>query len=108
MTNLTDPKSLNLKNINYLKKYKLPVGYQDHSNFDISGYTIPATAIGLGINIIEKHVTDSDLRNGTDRESTMKLRIIKFLSNIMRLMSLVIEKIINKSELIYRITQKKS
>ena len=74
----TDPKSLNLKHINYLKKkYKLPVGYQDHSSYDISGYTIPATAIGLGINIIEKHVTDSNLRNGTDGESAIEIKNYK-------------------------------
>ena len=108
----TDPKSLNLKNINYLKKkYKLPVGYQDHSSYDISGYTIPATAIGLGINIIEKHVTDSNLRNGTDGESAIEIKNYKIFvqkcNEAYESIGVEKKKSFNKSELIYRDYSKK-
>jgi sialic acid synthase SpsE len=74
----TNPKSLNLS---YAKKlgdvFKKPIGYQDHSFFDTSGYTIPAVAIGLGINIIEKHVTDSNKKNRTDGSSAIEIKNYK-------------------------------
>ena len=70
----TNPNSLNLS---YAKKlgeiFKKPIGYQDHSFYDISGYTIPAVAIGLGINIIEKHITDLNKKNRTDGSSAIQI-----------------------------------
>jgi len=54
----TKPNNLNLNlMLEYKKKFKLKVGYQDHSNnFDHNAFSIPAVAIGMGINIIEKHI----------------------------------------------------
>lgn len=70
----TNPIRLNLLYMNLLdKKFSKAIGYQDHSNFDISGFTIPTTAIGMGINIIEKHVTDFNSRKGTDGESAIQI-----------------------------------
>tara|TARA_B100000965_G_scaffold164206_1_gene136686 strand:+ start:992 stop:1978 length:987 start_codon:yes stop_codon:yes gene_type:complete len=74
----TDPKKVNLNYLKYLKKkYKLRVGYQDHSPYDISGYSIPTTAIGTGVDVIEKHVTDSNKREGTDGQSAIEIKNYK-------------------------------
>jgi len=70
----TNPNRLNLLYMNLLnKRFKKPIGYQDHSSFDISGFTIPTTAIGSGVNIIEKHVTDYNKRKATDGESAIEI-----------------------------------
>jgi len=70
----THPNKINLRFLNYLKKkYKVQIGYQDHSPFDISAFTIPATAVGSGIEIIEKHVTDFNKRNGTDGQAAIEI-----------------------------------
>ena len=51
----TDPKKINISLVKKLaKKYNLKFGYQDHSDFGLNGYAIPAAAIGNGIKIIEK------------------------------------------------------
>lgn len=74
----TNPLKLNLKYAkNLSKKFSAPVGYQDHSFYDESGYTVPTTAIGLGIDIIEKHVTDKNSRNGTDGSSAIEIKDYK-------------------------------
>tara|TARA_B100000989_G_scaffold83491_1_gene59819 strand:- start:12218 stop:13207 length:990 start_codon:yes stop_codon:yes gene_type:complete len=71
----TDPNKINLRFLGYLKKkYKIRIGYQDHSPFDISSFTIPATAVGSGIEIIEKHVTDFNVRKGTDGQSAIEIK----------------------------------
>lgn len=68
----TDPKKLNLKRIIKLNKiFNLDVGYQDHSPPNYLGYSIPSLALGMGINIIEKHVTDKISRKGTDSASAI-------------------------------------
>lgn len=78
----TDPKKLNLKRIIKLKNiFNLDVGYQDHSPPNYLGYSIPSLAIGMGINIIEKHVTDKISRKGTDSASAIDSKnFYKFVS----------------------------
>lgn len=79
----TKPNAINLKYMGYLsKKFKLPVGYQDHSPYNLSGYTVPSTAIGLGVKIIEKHVTDFNSRHATDGESAIEIKNYKKFINI--------------------------
>jgi len=77
----TDPKKINLRFLQYLKnKFKIRIGYQDHSPYDISGFTIPAAAIGAGIDVIEKHVTDFNKRNGTDGQSAIEIKNYKLFT----------------------------
>ena len=56
---------MNLKRIKKLQeRYNLPVGYMDHvdGNSDLAVY-LPMVSLGLGSNIIEKHITlDRDLK----------------------------------------------
>ena len=78
----TDPKKLNLKRIIKLNEiFNLDVGYQDHSPPNYLGYSIPALTLGMGINIIEKHVTDKISRKGTDSASAIESKNFnKFVS----------------------------
>ncbi len=68
----TKPERLDLKKIFLLQKiFKLNTGYQDHSSNDEAGFAIPTLAIGLGVKIIEKHITDDLSRRGTDSASAI-------------------------------------
>ena len=61
------------------KKFKREIGYQDHSPPGISAFSIPAVALGYGINIIEKHITD----DRKERELIQKLHLnLKNFSNL--------------------------
>lgn len=70
----TPTAGLNLRIMNTLSHtFGKPVGYQDHSQPDVtSAYTIPIAAIGSGINIIEKHLTDDRSRKGADAEAALE------------------------------------
>ena len=43
--------------MNYLRKFSDIVGYSDHSNPEVNANVIPATAIYLGAQLIERHFT---------------------------------------------------
>ena len=65
----TAPDNLNLKTITYLKnnygQYK--IGFSDHT----IGITAPAIAVGLGAEIIEKHITIDRRMKGTDQAGSL-------------------------------------
>ena len=66
----TKPDNLNILKVKkYEKIFNLPVGYQDHSPPYLSGISIPTLAIGTGVNIIEKHITDYRIKSRTDAEA---------------------------------------
>lgn len=107
----TDPKKVNLT---YYKKFsnklKLQLGYQDHSKFDLSGYCVPSAAIGSGIKIIEKHVTDFNFKNRTDGESAIEIKNYKKFIGLCRTSSDFISeknKKFSKTDLKYRNYSKK-
>ena len=108
----TKPGSLKiLKMKNLAEKFKLKVGYQDHSPPDISGFTIPILAIGSGIRIIEKHLTDSRKRKGTDSEAALEPEEFKLFVNkcdeaFMAMRKLNLSKL-NEEEMKYRKYSKK-
>lgn len=108
----TKPNSLKiLKMKNLANKFKLNVGYQDHSPPDISGFTIPVLAIGSGIKIIEKHLTDNRKRKGTDSEAALEPKEFKLFVNKCDEAFLAMKKLdlskLNKEEIKYRKYSKK-
>jgi len=75
-------KSLNLKVIQELKKkYKIPVGFSDHSIEPILG---PTLAIGLGATIIEKHFTLNKKFNGPDHSFALNPKELNQLIKTIR------------------------
>ncbi|WP_042372040.1 N-acetylneuraminate synthase family protein [Bacteroides neonati] len=65
----THPDNLNLQTISYLKKYygQYPIGFSDHT----IGISAPIVAIGMGAEIIEKHITIDRTMKGTDQAGSL-------------------------------------
>ena len=52
--------------------FELPIGYQDHCDGDSdAGYWLPAAAMGMGVDIIEKHITHDRAFKGVDSEAAL-------------------------------------
>src|SRR2546423_12151764 len=63
-------------NLSYMMKLKqlfeLPVGYQDHSNGDLpAAFWLPAAALGMGVDALEKHITHDRSYKGIDHEAAL-------------------------------------
>jgi sialic acid synthase SpsE len=63
-------------NLDYMMKlhdlFNLPIGYQDHSDADSeAAFWIPAAAVGMGVDVIEKHITHDRLLKGIDHEAAL-------------------------------------
>ncbi len=65
----THPDNLNLKTITYLKKHygQYKIGFSDHT----IGISAPVVAVGMGAEIIEKHVTIDRRMKGTDQAGSL-------------------------------------
>lgn len=65
----TEPNNLNLKTILYLKKHygQYRIGFSDHT----IGISAPAIAVGMGAEIIEKHITIDRHMKGTDQAGSL-------------------------------------
>lgn len=106
--------AINIQNIKYLsKKYKLKVGYQDHSpGEDLSGFYLPAYAIGIGAQIIEKHITLNRKKCRFDFESALEpnefskfVQMANYIKKISKTKNFLK---LNNFDLKYRKFQKKS
>ncbi|WP_369048217.1 N-acetylneuraminate synthase family protein [Tenacibaculum sp. UWU-22] len=80
----TKYQNVNLKTISYLKKMypKYTIGYSDHT----IGISIPVSAVVLGAEIIEKHITlDRDMK-GTDQKGSLAIdgiyRMVRDIRNV--------------------------
>lgn len=63
-------------NLNYMMKLKqlfeLPVGYQDHSDASLpAAFWLPAAALGMGVDVLEKHITHDRSYKGIDHEAAL-------------------------------------
>lgn len=65
----THPDNLNLRTISYLKKHygQYRIGFSDHT----IGISAPIVAIGMGAEIIEKHITIDRRMKGTDQAGSL-------------------------------------
>lgn len=65
----THPDNLNLKTILYLKEHygKYVIGFSDHT----IGISAPLVAVGMGAEIIEKHITIDRHMKGTDQAGSL-------------------------------------
>jgi N,N'-diacetyllegionaminate synthase len=69
----THPENVNMS---YMKKlgdlFDLPIGYQDHCNADDeSAFWLPAASMGMGVDVLEKHITHDRSMKGIDHESAL-------------------------------------
>lgn len=65
----THPDHLNLQTITYLKKHygRYKIGFSDHT----IGIAAPVVAVGMGAEIIEKHITIDRRMKGTDQQGSL-------------------------------------
>jgi len=69
----TKPENVHMSHMAKLKNlFELPIGYQDHcdANKD-SAFWLPAASLGMGVSILEKHITHDRSMLGIDHESAL-------------------------------------
>ncbi len=112
-TNYTNQfKNFNFINLNVLKLYKkkfpgIILGLSDHTK----GHETVLGAISLGARVIEKHFTDSNLRNGPDHKFSMNPKNWRAMVNSARILELALgteNKKIEKNEKDTVILQRRS
>jgi sialic acid synthase SpsE len=70
------PTAVDEVHLRYMLKLKqlfeLPVGYQDHSDAETeAAFWLPAAALGMGVDILEKHITHDRSFKGIDHEAAL-------------------------------------
>ncbi len=100
----TAPDNLNLKTINYLRKYygQYHIGFSDHT----IGISAPAIAVGMGAEIIEKHITIDRRMKGTDQAGSLgpdgvnrMIRDIRMAEHWLGIEDLYIDKSVEESKI---------
>lgn len=105
---------LNISKVGALKKsFPVPVGYHDHTDGDdVFTHSVDFIAIGLGANVIEKHITLDRKEKGIDYQAALEPEEFKnFVKNIHRAylaFGSAEARPFTESELKYRKFQKKS
>jgi N,N'-diacetyllegionaminate synthase len=111
------PTSPETVNMNYMKKlgnfFELPYGYQDHCNADNdSAFWLPAASMGMGISIIEKHITHDRSLKGIDHESALNpdefVKFVEMVRTIDKSKGSSVPREFSDDEKKYREFQKKS
>ncbi len=52
--------------------FELPIGYQDHSDAETdAAFYLPAAAAGMGVDVLEKHITHDRSLKGADHEAAL-------------------------------------
>ena len=75
------PREANLKMINKLKQFGVPVGYSSHD----LGTTIPLVAASMGANIVEKHISLDRKMKGPDHKISLEPHELKILVRDIRI-----------------------
>lgn len=103
--------------LSYLAKLKhlfdLPVGYQDHTDAETPGaFFLPAAAVGMGVDILEKHITHDRSLKGVDHEAALNPDefscFVKMLRDVEAAMGVDVPKPFSEDEKKYRVYSKKS
>ncbi len=103
--------------MNFMKKlrtlFDFPIGYQDHCDAETeSAFWLPAAAVGLGIDILEKHITHDRSLKGIDYESALNpdefVRFVEMVHVLESSMGSSEPRPFSDDELKYREFQKKS
>jgi len=111
------PTSTKNIHLNYMVKLKelfeLPIGYQDHSDAETeAAFWIPALSVGIGVSILEKHITHDRSFKGLDHESALNPgefeRFVSMVRELEFAKGISIPKPFSSDESKYRKFQKKS
>ncbi len=93
--------------------FERPVGYQDHSDANSdAAFWLPAAAVGMGVDILEKHITHDRSKKGADHEAALNpeefQRFVSMVREIEAAKGLSIPRPFSEKELDYRKYSKKS
>jgi len=103
--------------LDYMMKIKelfsLPIGYQDHSDAGTdAAFWLPAAAVGMGVDILEKHITHDRMFKGIDHQAALNpdefSRFCEMVREIETAKGIAIPKPFSKEERRYRKYSKKS
>ncbi len=69
----TRPENVHMAYMEKLQSlFELPVGYQDHCDADSeAAFWLPAASVGMGVTVLEKHLTHDRSLKGIDHESAL-------------------------------------
>ena len=110
----TPTDAINLRYMIKLKQlFELPLGYQDHSDADTdAAFYLPAAAVGLGVDVLEKHITHDRSYKGIDHEAALNpdefARFVTMVREIDAAMGVSIPREFSAEEIKYRKYSKKS
>lgn len=87
--------------------FELPTGYQDHSDADSqAAFWLPAAAMGLGVDVLEKHITHDRSLKGIDHEAALNpdefVRFVQMVRTIEGALGVSTPKPFTEEELKYR------
>lgn len=103
--------------LNYMMKlrelFELPIGYQDHCDAETeSAFWLPAAAVGMGVDVLEKHITHDRSFKGIDHESALNpdefVRFVKMVRILESAKGSSVPRPFSDDEIKYREFQKKS
>jgi sialic acid synthase SpsE len=106
--------AIHLRYMTKLKQlFELPVGYQDHTDPDSeAAFWLPATALGLGVDILEKHITHDRACKGIDHEAALNpkefVRFVDMVRTLESAMGIATPRSFSEEEVKYRKYAKKS
>jgi sialic acid synthase SpsE len=110
----TPVEAINLDFIMKLRSlFELPVGYQDHSDANSeAAFWLPAAAVGMGVDILEKHLTHDRSFKGIDHQAALNpdefLRFVQMVREIDRAKGTPTPRAFSAEEIKYRKYSKKS
>lgn len=111
------PTRIDDAHLDYLPKlrglFELPVGYQDHTDAEHPGaFHLPAAAAGLGVDILEKHITHDRSLKGVDHQAALNpdefARFVRMVRDIELGRGIGVPKPWSEEERHYRAIAKKS
>lgn len=93
--------------------FQVPIGYQDHTGGDLDGaFWLPAAAVGMGIDVLEKHITHDRAKKGVDHQAALNPdefeRFVAMVREIEAAKGSAVPRPFSEEEIKYRKYSKKS
>ena len=103
--------------LGYMEKlarlFELPIAYQDHSDAETdAAFWLPAAALGMGVGILEKHITHDRSLQGIDHEAALNhaefRRFVEMVRTIESATGISVPRPFSEDEIRYRNYARKS